>query len=107
MGNAHLGAAPVAAQPVLKPVARFLAKPLVALLVFNLLFSIWHLPAIYDGALRNSGLHHVEHLLFLLISLIFWWPLMSPLPELPRPVPLVQLLYLFVTPIAQLPLFGW
>ncbi len=97
---------PLLLNAVVAPVARLLTKPLVALLVFNILFSLWHLPTIYDGALRSSALHHFEHLLFLLTSAIFWWPLMSPLPELPRPAPLVQLLYLFVTPILQLPLFG-
>jgi putative membrane protein len=88
------------------PISRFITKPLVALILFNLLFSVWHIPVIYDGALKNTNLHHVEHLIFLGISVLFWWPLMSPLPELPRASGLVQLLYLFATPLLQLPLFG-
>ena len=71
-----------------------------------LFFSIWHLPVLYDGALQNSTLHHSEHLLFLMVSVLLWWPLLSPLEELPRPGYLVQLVYLFTLPIAQLPVFG-
>jgi putative membrane protein len=90
----------------LAPLSRFLTRPLIAFFTFILFFSIWHLPTIYDGALQNSSLHHSEHFLFLLVSLLLWWPLMSPLPELPRPSYLVQLVYLFTLPIAQLPVFG-
>jgi putative membrane protein len=97
---------PMLLNSLIAPISRFITKPLVALLLFNLLFSVWHLPVIYDSALRNGNLHHFEHLIFLAISLLFWWPLMSPLPELPRASGLVQLLYLFTTPLLQLPLFA-
>lgn len=89
-----------------RPVARVALHPLVAFATFSLTFSAWHLPVIYDGALQNAALHHAEHLLFLLVSLQLWWPLMSPLPEFPRPGYLVQLGYLFLLPVAQIPVFG-
>jgi len=66
------------------PIARVLTKPLVTFFVFSFFFSAWHLPAIYEAALRNDSLHHAEHLVFLATSLLLWWPLMSPLKELPR-----------------------
>ena len=97
---------PMLLNSAIAPISRFITKPLVALILFNLLFSVWHIPVIYDSALKNTNLHHVEHLIFLGISVLFWWPLMSPLPELPRASGLVQLLYLFATPLLQLPLFG-
>lgn len=97
---------PLLLQPGIAPVARALTRPLAAFAIFSLAFSLWHMPVIYDGALRNEALHHAEHVLFLGTSLLLWWPLMSRLPELPRPGYLVQLVYLFLLPVAQLPVFG-
>lgn len=89
-----------------RPVATVLTKPVVAFSVFSLFFSLWHLPVIYEGALQNSTLHHLEHVLFLLAALMLWWPLLSPLPELPRLSHGGALVYLFLLPIAQLPVFA-
>lgn len=97
---------PILLQPRIKPIARFLLHPLVAFLTFSVLFSLWHLPIVYEGALRNSLVHHSEHVLLLLISLMLWWPLFSPLPELPRLSYAGQLIYLFVLPIVQMPVFA-
>ncbi len=94
---------PLLLNRAVRPLARLLTRPLVALIVFNVAFSAWHFPAIYEGALQNATLHHAEHIAFLALALLLWWPLMSPLPELPRPSYLVQLVYIFVIPIAQLP----
>jgi cytochrome c oxidase assembly factor CtaG len=38
-------------------------------------YGIWHLPWIYDYALRHQhSLLHVEHLTYLLAGLALWWP---------------------------------
>ena len=79
-------------------VARFLTLPVVAFVLFNTVFALWHVPALYDLALRELGIHILEHLMFLGAGAIMWWPILSPLPELPRPQYLVQMLYLFVQP---------
>src|SRR5206468_3180308 len=39
--------------------------------------------------------HMVQHLVFLATAVIMWWPVLSPLPELPRASYGTQLLYLF------------
>jgi len=89
-----------------KPVATALTHPVVAFGVFSLFFSLWHLPVIYEGALQNSTLHHAEHVVFIFTALLLWWPLLSPLPELPRLSHAGVLIYLFLLPIAQLPVFA-
>lgn len=89
------------------PVMRVLTQPVTAAVTFGLFLSLWHLPAIYDAGLRNSTIHHSQHILFLLVSFIMWWPIMSPLKELPRLSYGVQLVYLFITStVLQLPLFA-
>jgi putative membrane protein len=97
---------PLLLNRLMAPISKVLTAPVVAFAVFTLFFSFWHLPPIYEGALRNEALHHLEHVVFLLTALLLWWPLLSPLAELPRLSYFGQLLYIFLLPIAQLPVFG-
>lgn len=97
---------PLLLAPGLRHVSKLLLNPGVAFGVFTVAFSLWHLPPIYNPALTNPFIHHTQHVIFLFISLMLWWPLMSPLPERPRLGLSGQLIYLFTLPIAQLPVFG-
>lgn len=76
--------------------ARFVTKPLVALAVYNGVLLMTHLPVFYELALRNDGLHFLMHALWLGAGLLLWWPVLSPLPELPRPSYPLQVGYLFL-----------
>jgi putative membrane protein len=96
-----LSLAPGMLRPFLRPRAafagaRFLTQPLVAFGLCNAVFALFHLPLLYDLTLRNHDLHVLEHLLFVSTALLLWWPLLSPLPELPAMSYGAQLLYLFV-----------
>jgi putative membrane protein len=39
----------------------------------------WHIPALYDAALRHPALHVLEHITFLCAGLLYWWHLLSPI----------------------------
>lgn len=84
-----------------RPLAKVLTRPVVAAVVFSIFFSGWHFPAVYEGALRSAIVHHAEHLVFIGTALLMWWPLLSPLPELPRLSNVGQILYLFALPFGQ------
>jgi cytochrome c oxidase assembly factor CtaG len=56
----------------LRAVGGFLARPGEAWLVFNVNLLAWHLPWMYDLALRNQAVHDVEHLSFLGLAILFW-----------------------------------
>jgi len=88
-------------RPLLRPrwvmaLGRVVTRPLVAAIVFTGPIVIWHVPALYEAALRNHNLHIVQHLIFLTTAVLMWWPVLSPVPELPRIPHLLQLLYLFL-----------
>jgi cytochrome c oxidase assembly factor CtaG len=52
-----------------------LFRPLVALPLWLATYYVWHLPWIYDAALRHPhSLLHVEHLTYLLAGICLWWP---------------------------------
>ena len=65
----------------------------VALPVWLLGWYLVHLAGFYDTALRNQWLLNVEHLILLAVGLVFWWPLVSDVPN-PHPA-LHRLAYLF------------
>jgi putative membrane protein len=82
--------------PGVRQIASVLTRPVAAFLLVNILFGIWHFPAPYDLMMRDHLVHKLMHLKIMAVGVILWWPVMSPLPELPRiPGPL-QMLYLFV-----------
>ena len=49
-----------------------LATPTVVWIAFNANLVAWHVPALFDLTLRNTGVHVVEHLLFLTTGVLFW-----------------------------------
>lgn len=52
-----------------------LFRPLVALPLWVATYYVWHLPVIYDAALRHPhSLLHVEHGTYLLAGICLWWP---------------------------------
>ena len=59
---------------------RVLAHPAVALPLWAANLYLWHLPAAYEGALRHSGLHALEHATFLFFGVNMWMALFGPLP---------------------------
>jgi putative membrane protein len=76
--------------------ARWLTGPVIAYLACNVVFTVSHLPSLYDLALRTHAVHVAEHLVFMATAILLWWPLLSPLPELPRISYPAQLLYIFL-----------
>src|SRR5467141_3663640 len=88
-------------RPLLRPrwvmaLAWVVTRPLAAAVIFSAPIMIWHVPALYGAALRHHNLHIVQHLVFLATAVIMWWPVLSPVPELPRAQHLAQMLYLFL-----------
>ncbi|HLZ20839.1 MAG TPA: cytochrome c oxidase assembly protein [Ktedonobacterales bacterium] len=49
-----------------------LKRPLVAWVLFNGVFTVWHVPALYDFALDNPPVHVFEHVCFIATALAFW-----------------------------------
>ena len=76
--------------------ARIVTRPVIAAATFTAPIVLWHVPVFYEAALRHHNLHILQHLVFLTTAAIMWWPVLSPVPELPRlPYP-GQMLYLFL-----------
>lgn len=60
---------------------RIFAHPLVALPAWMISFYVWHLPALYQAALRHDWVHGLQHACFLGFGVAVWMALLGPLPK--------------------------
>jgi cytochrome c oxidase assembly factor CtaG len=72
---------PLFASKGLQRLAHFFTHPLVCLLAFTVSNVAWHLPRLYELALRFEFWHEVQHFFFLGTGLLFWWPVVQPWPS--------------------------
>ncbi len=80
-GAALLWAFPAAARLGLAPTGRWgiwrvLADPIVATLIQATAIIAWHMPWLFELALRSEGWHIVQHLSFIGSALLFWWAML-------------------------------
>jgi cytochrome c oxidase assembly factor CtaG len=74
--------------PILRPVLalrpverlRVLAHPGVALPIWATNLYLWHLPFLYEAAVRHSAVHALEHVCFFTAGVIMWLPVLETLP---------------------------
>ena len=69
------------------PAARVLRavwSPVPALVLFNGILVVWHIPFAYDATLAVRWVHVLEHLSFLAAGVVFWGVIVSPVPKLVR-----------------------
>ena len=79
--------------------ARWVTQPWRCFLVFSVVLAAWHLPPMYEYAMEHHNVHIGQHLCFMVAATLMWWPILSPLPELPRLSYPLQMLYLFLLSI--------
>ena len=87
----------------LRPLLRlfaFLTRPVVALVVFNAVLLFTHWPEMVQASVGSELTHFSVHVLVFGSAVLMWWPVLSPLPELPAMTPPGQMLYLFAQSLA-------
>ena len=78
-----LGVPPALAARLTRPrVVRFLTRPWVALPLWVGTYALWHVPALYDAALRHpSSLLALEHATYVVSGALFWWCVWQDVPH--------------------------
>jgi putative membrane protein len=82
-------------RPVL-PVVRVLAKPLVALFLFNAVLGLIHVPAVVELMLTSESAHFLLHAALFATAVLMWFPVIGPIPDLPQLPPFLRMGYLFL-----------
>ncbi len=80
----------------LRSPAHRLQQPLLVALAGVLVLWTWHMPSLYEAALRHDAVHALEHVSFLVAALLFWSVVLASGHRrgVPRPV---AVLLVFVT----------
>ncbi len=75
--------------PLLAPVLRIgafdrlrvLTHPVVAITLWAVNITFWHIPLFHEAAVRSEVVHAVQHLCFVSFGAAVWMPLFGPLPK--------------------------
>jgi putative membrane protein len=97
---------------------RLLAGVPTGFVLYTLVFSLWHVPVLYDLMMREHNFHIVMHLMVMGTAVLMWWPILAGDAVAKPLAPPAQMLYLFLlgTPMmaiaapitfAQGPLYDW
>ena len=82
--------------PGVMRIAKPLTRPVIAFAIFNAALLLIHLPETIDLQLRAHFFHLFIHFALVGTALLMWWAVLSPIPELPRLNPPLQMAYLFM-----------
>lgn len=102
---------PLINQKAINKVVKALTQPLVAVVTFNVLFSMYHLPVAHDYVMTHYTLHTVFFFVLLIAAFMMWWPILAPTPELNGMSELKKMGYIFangvlITPACALIIFA-
>lgn len=63
------------------PRFRWAFQPAIAIMMFNGMFILYHVPVVFDYVMTHTSLHMWFFELLMVFSFFMWWPLASPLSE--------------------------
>jgi putative membrane protein len=87
-------------------VVRFMTKPVVAGVLFNVVVMVTHVPLVVTESIDSGPLHYSLHFAVVMLSLLMWMPVVGPLPEL-RIGPLGACIYLFLQSVVPTVPAAW
>ena len=94
---------PALAWRPLKGILGAALSPWLGATIFNVIFSLFHLPVLYNLTLTSESFHFFEHAMFFIGAIGLWWCIVAP-PEVRRPFsPSAQMIYSFYNMMAMLP----
>ena len=85
---------------------RFMSKPAVAGVLFNLTVMITHIPGVVNTSAQIGVLHYSIHFLLVMSALLMWMPVLGPFKELHISWP-ARMGYLFLQSIVPTVPAGW
>ncbi|MEL6890046.1 MAG: cytochrome c oxidase assembly protein [Actinomycetota bacterium] len=85
---------------------RFLTKPVIAGVAFNVIIMVTHIPIMVNLSVENGPLHYSLHFLVVMLALAMWTPVCGPIPEF-RIGPLPKCIYLFLQSVVPTVPAAW
>jgi len=82
---------------------RWAVHPFPALVLFNLLFSLYHFPKVHDYIMTHYAVHVLYYVALMVTAWTMWYPVLCPLPERDRLLGLRKMFYLFGNSLLLMP----
>lgn len=97
--------------PVVGNMIKFMTKPLLSMVIFNGLFSLYHIPIVFNFSKSTPIAHTSIHLILFIAAFIMWLPVLSPVKKYDTLKPLLKVAYIFgnsvlITPACALIIFS-
>lgn len=86
---------------------RILTHPAAGGLLFIFIFTIWHVPALYEAALHDKRIHVLEHWTIFLPGILMLWPYLTTSQRIPRSSYGIRMIAIFLLMVGQLPVFAF
>ncbi|WP_088103558.1 cytochrome c oxidase assembly factor CtaG [Halalkalibacter urbisdiaboli] len=95
----------------IKKSGKVIWNPIIALFLFNGLFSFYHVPFMFDTLMQSVVLHSLYEYLLLFAAALMWWHMLAPLPSTVQLSDLRRIGYIFangilITPACALIIFA-
>jgi putative membrane protein len=87
-------------------VLRFISKPVIAGVAFNLVVMITHVPGLVNASADNGILHYSLHFTLVMSALMMWLPVIGPFKELHMGYA-GKMIYLFLQSVVPTVPAGW
>jgi cytochrome c oxidase assembly factor CtaG len=78
---------------------KIITNPILTFFLYFLSLSFWHLPSVHTAMMGNEVMHTAQTLSFIVTGLLFWWPVIIAVHELPKLSDPLKMLYLFLAVI--------
>jgi putative membrane protein len=85
-----------------KPLS-WMMHPVMTLVVFNVLFSMYHFPALHDKIMTIYWLHTIVYIVLFITALMMWWHVTPPDAKYARLTDLKKMGYIFATGLLLTP----
>jgi putative membrane protein len=85
---------------------KFMTKPVVAAVVFNVVVMVTHIPPVVNSSVQSGPLHYSLHLLLVVTACLMWMPVVGPFHEL-RMSDAAKPIYLFLQSVVPTVPAGW
>lgn len=93
--------------PWTRKTVAFLMHPATGGLSFSIVYTLWHIPGLYEAALQNKSIHILEHITIFVTAMMMLWCFVTPSRKVPAARYPIRMLVIFLLMIAQLPVFAF
>ncbi|MCF2939104.1 cytochrome c oxidase assembly factor CtaG [Paenibacillus alkaliterrae] len=80
-----------------------LMHPIITLVLFNMLFSIYHVPLVHDYVMTHFTVHRLYYFILLVTAFMMWWQIACPVPEWNRLNDMKRMAYVFANGVLLTP----